>query len=56
MLSPMSILRVGEATAIVEGIWSITLATEARFEECVEIKNRCSTLEKGFWDIVISLS
>jgi len=55
MLSPMFILKVGEATTIVEGIWSITHVTEARFKGWVEIWNRCFTLEKGFWDMATLL-
>jgi len=57
MLSRMFFLKVdSEATAIVGGIGSITPVTEARFEEWVEIWNRCIMLEKGFWDIAISSS
>jgi len=55
MLSPMFILKVGKATAIVEGIWSITHVKEARFKGRVESWNRCFTLERGFWDMATSL-
>jgi hydroxymethylpyrimidine/phosphomethylpyrimidine kinase len=56
MLSPRLLLNANGITGTIEGIGSITLITRMRFEERVEIWKKCVTLEKGFWDIGISLS
>ena len=50
------LLNVNEITATIEGIGLITPITEARFEELVEIWRKCVILEKGFWDMAISVS
>ena len=50
------LLNVNEITATIEGIGLITPITKARFEELVEIWRKCVILEKGFWDMAISLS
>ncbi|KAF9787316.1 Phosphomethylpyrimidine kinase-domain-containing protein [Thelephora terrestris] len=40
----------------IEGFGSTTPVTKERFEELVEVWKRCVVMEKGFWDMIISLS
>jgi len=49
-------LNADEITATIEGIGSVTPITKAAFEEWIEIWRKCIMLEKGFWDMAISLS
>jgi len=42
--------------ATIEGIGSMNPITEERFEEWVGIWKKCVMLEKGFWDMAITLS
>lgn len=51
--SPRLFLNVDEVTAAVEGIGSIKLITEAKFEVGI---CKWVMVEKGFWDMTISLS
>ena len=43
-------------TATIEGYGSITPVTEERFKELLEVWRRCIIMEKGFWDMVLTLS
>ena len=56
LCSPSSLLNSDENTETIEGIGLITPITEERFEEWVGIWKKCVMLEKGFWDMAISLS
>ena len=51
-----SLLSADEITATIESIGVMTPITGASFEEWVEIWRKCVLLEKGFWDMAISLS
>jgi thiaminase len=47
---------VDDLTATIEGFGSTTPVTKEIFEELVEVWKRCVVMEKGFWDMIISLS
>ena len=49
-------LNVDGMTATIEGIGSTVPLTDERFEELAEIWRKCVALEKGFWDMAITLS
>lgn len=53
---PGFLLKMNKNTATIEDIGLITHITEERFEEWAEIWKKCVMLEKGFWDMAISLS
>jgi len=50
------LLNVDDIPATIEGIGSMAPLTNERFEELAEIWRKCVTLEKGFWDMAITLS
>ena len=49
-------LNVDDMAATIEGIGLMAPLTEERFEEWVGIWRKCVMLEKGFWDMAITLS
>ena len=56
LYSSSILLNVDGITATIEGIGSIAPITEEGFKEWVEIWRKCVMLEKGFWDMAITLS
>jgi hypothetical protein len=56
VLSPRLLLKLDGIITTIEGIGSITPITGERFGKWVEIWKKCVMLEKGFWDMTISLS
>jgi len=50
------LLNVDDTPGTIEGIGSMAPLTNERFEELAEIWRKCVTLEKGFWDMAITLS
>ena len=56
VLSSRCLLSVSDPVATIEGIGAVAPLTEERFGELVEIWRKCVVLEKGFWDMAITLS
>ena len=54
--SPSLLLNAGDMVATIEGIGSMAPLTEEMFEEWAKIWRKCVMLEKGFWDMAITLS
>lgn len=50
------LLNVDDVTATIEGIGLVAPITVEGFEEWVGIWKKCVMLEKGFWDMAITLS